>query len=230
MDADPMFRTHLTEIVRVNAVMHAHSFRNIVRSKPVSRRDMLSGCTNSKSSKTPVSQFASKTPGSSFDQLSVNCNSREEGSRTDGVCLLFKTKNFIRAGGNDGGNPIRSAGTHSAALLSVLRFNRLICRLGNEPLSWIGAAGAPNNVISGKFKHRVSPSIESHHRVSHTTKFPGYAVHTGGVGPMRATPEIFTSGKFIMPGIKGPSHAIATLRELITIVLPFLDGDHTSIP
>jgi hypothetical protein len=223
IDADPLFDRHLLSLERVNAVMHAQSFSNIMHASSALRRDALVGCTVPLSSQTPISQFASKTPGSSFDQMSVNCNSREPQSRIDGVMLLFPTRNFIRAGGNDGQHPIRPAGTHVSALLSVLRFNRLAARMGHQPLAWIGAAGAPNNVISGTFRSRIKPSIGSHHRVSHTTKFPGYAVHTGGSGPMRATPEVFLSGKFIMPGIKGPAHAIATLRELIAVVVPFLD-------
>ena len=82
--------------------------------------------------------------------------------------------------------------------------------------------GAPNIVLSGKFRYPVSPRLGEHHRVSHTSKFPGYAVHTGGDGPHKATPEVFVGGKFIMPGIKSPEHAENTLRELILIVKPYL--------
>jgi len=191
----------IDSLTRVNAVMHAHAFTNIcIDQLAPAPRDMLAGCnTVHRKESASISHFASKTPGSSFDQLSVNCNSRVKGSRVDGVILRFQTDNFIRAGGNDGQNPLRSAGTHVSAFLSVLRFNRLTAKLSGRPLTWIGAAGAPNNVISGNFRRKISDELGKHHRVSHTCKFPGYAVHTGGDGPMRATPEVFLSGKFILP-------------------------------
>ena len=49
-------------------------------------------------------------------------------------------------------------------------------------------------------------------------------MHTGGAkdSALKATPEVFEGGKFIMPGIKTPEHAVQTLNELIEIVTPFL--------
>lgn len=78
-------------------------------------------------------------------------------------------------------------------------------------------------MLSGRFKSTISPRLGEHHRVSHTSKFPGYAVHTGGDGPFKATPEVFLGGKFIMPGIKSPDHARKTLEELVAIVQPFIN-------
>ena len=49
-------------------------------------------------------------------------------------------------------------------------------------------------------------------------------MHTGGAkdNALKATPEVFEGGKFIMPGIKTPEHAVETLSELVDIVTPFL--------
>lgn len=54
-----------------------------------------------------------------------------------------------------------------------------------------------------------------------------YAVHTGAANDnaLKATPEVFEGGKFIMPGIKTPEHAVETLKELVDIVTPFLITD-----
>jgi hypothetical protein len=65
----------------VNAVMHAHHLRNInVRRTAPAIRDLLANCATPLDQLHPstVSSFATKTPGSSFDQLSVNCNPIEK--------------------------------------------------------------------------------------------------------------------------------------------------------
>jgi hypothetical protein len=208
----------------VNAVMHAHHWRNAQSGGGAPRRDLLAGCASAAASqRSHISCFAGKTPGSSFDQLSVNCNPRTAGSRTDGVVLQFITDNFIRAGGNDRGAPTRNAGTHASAMLSVLRYARFTGFRCGKPMTWIGAAGAPNVVLSGTLRGRVKDSLKQHFKASHSTKFPGIAVHTGGTTKLKATPEVFAGGKFIMPGIKSPGHALAALAELSEIVMPHLE-------
>lgn len=218
--------TSVKQIRRVNAVMHAHAYKNIgMAALPfaASSRDLLVGSLTSTAPQArAMSHMANTTQGSSFDQFSINANSRKPGKRVDGAILQFSTDNFIRAGGDDGQKPLRAGGTHASAFLSVLRYSNLANKVNNTPLTWIGAAGAPNIVLSGNFKHSVSPSLGKHHRVTHTAKFPGYAVHTGSDGIYKATPEIFLGGKFIMPGIKTPQHAQETLIELEAIVTPFL--------
>jgi hypothetical protein len=207
----------------VNAVMHAHHWRNTQTGRGAARRDLLSNCASAiESQRAQISCFAGKTPGSSFDQLSVCCNPRRPHSRTDGVVLQFITDNFIRAGGNDGADPTRDAGTHGASMLSVLRYARFTGKRCNKPMTWIGAAGAPNIVRSGTLNGRVHDSLKQHFKASHSSKFPGIAVHTGGTTKLKATPEVFAGGKFIMPGIKSPGHALAALAELSEIVTPHL--------
>jgi hypothetical protein len=119
--------------------------------------------------------------------------------------------------------PSRPAGTHASALLSSLRFHRFTAAKRKSPLSWIGAAGEPNIVLSGSFTHKIKNTLRHHWRVSHSAKFPGMAVHTGQTSGFPATPEVFASGKFIIPGMKSPAMAIATLADLELIVAPFMD-------
>lgn len=140
---------HVTNLTRVNAVMHVHQWKNIGHAscpKATPLRDLLAGCVTPTQKQTSfVSHLANKKAGSSFDQFSVNANPDPTSKvcRVDGAILQFSTDNFIRAGGDDQQETLRAGGTHASALLSSLRYNRLTANLCKGPLTWIGAAGTP---------------------------------------------------------------------------------------
>lgn len=152
-----------------------------------------------------LSSYSSSDLDSPFEHLRFNCND-------SGKILVFHNKrNIIRAGKH----------THADALLSVLRFFQWSnCNEGD----WFTGIATPNSVLSGRFRGKPTSALKESPYVSFSDKFPGISVNVAHAFTALArenktpetccTPEIYMSGKFIIPGVKLPEDLVSACMVL----------------
>jgi hypothetical protein len=200
----------LSSLSRVNIVMHVCTEANPKRSYLRNALGaQLHRKTDIKAIKTrtglPLGLYSSSDLDSPFEHLRFN-------TTDSGKILVFHGKrNIIRAGKH----------THADAFLSVLRFlNWSQCNEGN----WFTGIATPNSVVNGWFKTPLTDALRTSPYVSYSDKFPGVSVNVAkayaamfGQPPLVdncCTPEIYRSGKFIIPGVKTPQDLVVACMVL----------------
>ena len=126
------------------------------------------------------------------------------GNKNYGKYLVFQSSNMIRAG----------KFTHAMAMSNTVTFCKWVRKTTKTPYQWHTAMSAPNMVISGKLSGVSPERVKRHWRATHTSKFPGIAISTGGP----CTPEIYNSGAFIIPGVtdvESLETALAAIDEAV---------------
>lgn len=199
----------ISSLSHVNIVMHVctevNPNRTFLRSAlgaNLGRKKELKTITTR--TKLPLGLYSSSDLDSPFEHLRFN-------TTDSGKILVFHGKrNIIRAGKH----------THADAFLSVLRFLQWSqCNEGN----WFTGIATPNSVINGWFKTPLKSTLRTCPYVSYSDKFPGisvnvskaYAAMFGQVLQNNCcTPEIYRSGKFIIPGVKTPQDLVVACMVL----------------
>lgn len=127
--------------------------------------------------------------------------------------MFPKRKNIIRAGKY----------THSDAFMSTARF------LGWSGLGknrWPASFTAPNAVLCGKFCGPLNEKLKTYPFAAYSSRFPGVSINVAdaalsmnldGGSAATATPEVYMSGKFIIPGIKDGAALSTSLAVLADV-------------
>lgn len=121
-----------------------------------------------------------------------------------GPLLLFRTGSIIRAGGQ----PLST----SAHL--VIATARWLTRDAQGQRIWPSAIACPNLVLFGKLPAPPPQSLGDHPLAHKSGRFPGTAIRL----PTGATPEVFKSGKFILPGANSVTGITDTLNALARVL------------
>ena len=128
------------------------------------------------------------------------------GDKNYGKYLVFQSSNMIRAG----------KFTHAMAMSNTVKFCKWVRETTKTPYQWHTAMSAPNMVISGKLHSMDAEKVKKHWRATHTSKFPGIAISTDGP----CTPELYSSGAFIIPGVTCVSSletALAAIDDAVDV-------------
>lgn len=193
----------INNITRVNVVMHVCTENNFKRSY----LRYAFGCRGKPSTKIQNSvtrsgqklgQYSSSDLDSPFEHLRFNAEKA-------GKILVFRNKrNIIRAGKS----------THADAFYSVLKF---IDWSQCNKQDWYTGIATPNSVVSGEFNTPITEKFRTSPHVSFSDKFPGISVNvahalstTNNKETTCCTPEVYRSGKFIIPGIKTPADLVSS--------------------
>lgn len=193
--------TYLGPTQVVNVVMHAtteimHTLRYRAQRRVQYGESMAPLC-GIRQAQTRIanvlSVYSSSDPDSPFEHMRINAG-------RDGKILIFaKRNNIIRAGKH----------TPADAFNAVVKFfSWSQCNKGR----WHTGIAAPNAVVMGQFKYPLGEDIRTSPYVTFSDKFPGYTINTAGAYAaftqqrvLQTTcciPEVYRSGKYIIPGIK----------------------------
>lgn len=177
-----------------NAVLHT----NVGRSRRSYARDLLTGmCTpTSLPYSTALDEATTLRRGPPYTHYRVQAKS--------GPVLLFRTGSIIRAGG-------QQLGTSAQVVIATVRW--LASRNG-APRVWPAAMACPNLVLFGQLPGPPPATLANHPLAHKSGRFPGTAVRL----PTGATPEVFDSGKFIVPGANSVDAIANTLAALSSVV------------
>jgi len=200
----------LKSVAPENVVMHVctetnnkRSFKRIafgatgIPKNKIQNSDTMSG--------QKLGKYSSSDLDSAFKHLRFNA-----GYKWGKILVFHNKRNIIRAGKH----------THADALLSVLRF---ISWSNCNNSGWFTGIATPNSVFSGEFKEPPAKSLRSCPHISFSDKFPGMSVNVSHAlsaitkNPIKqncCTPEIYNSGKFIIPGVKTPDDLITACTVL----------------
>jgi hypothetical protein len=193
--------TYLGPTQVVNVVMHAtteimHKLRYRAQRRVQYGESMAPLCKIRRAQTriaNALSVYSSSDPDSPFEHMRINAG-------RDGKILIFsKRNNIIRAGKH----------TPADAFNAVVKFfSWSQCNRGR----WHTGIAAPNAVVMGQFKYPLSDKIRTSPYVTFSDKFPGYTINTAGAYAaytqqrvLQTTcciPEVYRSGKYIIPGIK----------------------------
>lgn len=193
----------IKNITRVNVVMHVCTENNFKRSylrygfgcrgKPT---DKIQNAPTRSGQK--LGQYSSSDLDSPFEHLRFN-------AEKSGKILVFHNKrNIIRAGKS----------THADAFHSVLKF--MDWSQCNKQ-DWYTGIATPNSVVSGEYHFPITDKFRASPHVSFSDKFPGISVNVAHAlatsdnkDSTCCTPEVYRSGKFIVPGIKIPTDLVSS--------------------
>ena len=181
-----------------NAVLHT----TMGRSKRAYARDLLTGlCTPPSLPYSPaLDEVTTLRRAPPYTHYRVQIESDTQ----SGPVLLFRTGSVIRAGG-------QPLGTSVKLVLDTTRW--LAASSNNVSRVWPAAMSCPNLVLFGALPQPPPAALAEHPLAHKSGRFPGTAIKL-----KRATPEVFDSGKFIVPGASSVDAIAETVDALAAVI------------
>jgi hypothetical protein len=204
----PWLEEHISELQRVNVVLHGSASGGVVRRRH--RHNALYGVCETPQFQT-VQQvvphsLAHCTGTASHYRIAAGhaaAGKRRKRGFQPGKFLVFSTGNLIRAGKCN----------HAHAVLAMYAFHFAFSSVsGLGPARWPTSLSGPNSVVSGRFRCKISEDIKTDSLTTYTSKFPGIAVRTR----LNATPELYLKrSAFIISGVT----SVEQLRGIFTVLI-----------
>jgi hypothetical protein len=204
----PWLEEHISELQRVNVVLHGSASGGVVRRRH--RHNALYGVCESPQFQTVQEvmphSLAHCTGTASHYRIAAGhtaAGARRKRKFQPGKFLVFSTGNLIRAGKSN----------HAHAVLAMYQFTIAFGRVSKlGPARWPTSLSGPNAVVSGRFRNKISEDIKNDSLTTYTEKFPGIAVRT----QLHATPELYLKrSAFIISGVT----SVAQLKSIFKVLV-----------